>query len=69
MPGKLVSVLKGRILDVAADVRVGSSTLGRHVAFELNDKKSRQLCSFRFTSGDGRLVRLRRLLCKSPYGQ
>lgn len=33
--GKLVSVLRGRVLDVAVDVRRGSPTFRRHVAIEL----------------------------------
>lgn len=41
--GKLVSVLRGRVLDVAVDVRVGSPTFGRHVAVELGDDAFRQL--------------------------
>lgn len=41
--GKLVSVLKGRVLDVAVDVRVGSPNFGRHVAVELNEDNRRQL--------------------------
>ena len=41
--GKLVSAIRGRVLDVAVDVRVGSLTFGKHVAFELNEVNRRQL--------------------------
>jgi len=40
--GKLVTVLRGRVLDVAVDVRLGSPTFGRHVAIELSEDNLRQ---------------------------
>jgi dTDP-4-dehydrorhamnose 3,5-epimerase len=41
--GKLVSVMRGSILDVAVDVRTGSPTFGKHVAIEINDDNFRQV--------------------------
>jgi dTDP-4-dehydrorhamnose 3,5-epimerase len=41
--GKLVTALRGRVLDVAVDVRVGSPNFGRHVAVELSEDNRRQL--------------------------
>lgn len=41
--GKLVSVLKGRVLDVAVDIRFGSPTYGQYVAVELSGDNHRQL--------------------------
>jgi dTDP-4-dehydrorhamnose 3,5-epimerase len=41
--GKLLSALRGRLLDVAVDVRVGSPTFGNHVAVELSEDNQRQI--------------------------
>lgn len=40
--GKLITVLRGSVLDIAVDVRIGSPTFGQHVAVELNEEKRRQ---------------------------
>lgn len=39
---KLVRVVKGRVLDVAVDLRPGSKTFGKHVAVEISGDDHRQ---------------------------
>jgi dTDP-4-dehydrorhamnose 3,5-epimerase len=41
--GKLVTVVRGRVLDVAVDVRAGSPTFAKHVSVELTEDNRRQL--------------------------
>ena len=41
--GKLLQVLRGRVYDVAVDVRVGSPRFGRWVGVELSDEQPTQL--------------------------
>lgn len=40
---KLVRCVRGRVLDVAVDIRKGSPTYGRHVAVELTEENHRQI--------------------------
>ncbi|MGK0413608.1 MAG: dTDP-4-dehydrorhamnose 3,5-epimerase [Polaribacter sp.] len=40
---KLVRVLKGRVLDVAVDIRKGSKTFGQHVTVELTGENKKQV--------------------------
>lgn len=39
---KLVRCVRGKVLDVAVDIRVGSATYGQYVAVELSEKNHRQ---------------------------
>ena len=41
--GKLIKVTRGKVLDVAVDLRKGSPTFGKWEGFELNDEKHRML--------------------------
>ena len=40
---KLISVVKGKVLDVVVDVRKGSPNFGKHITFELSRKNQKQL--------------------------
>ncbi len=40
---KLVSVVRGRVLDIAVDIRKSSPTFGKYVAIELSEQNKRQL--------------------------
>jgi dTDP-4-dehydrorhamnose 3,5-epimerase len=40
---KLVRVIKGRVIDIAVDIRKGSPTFGKYVVVELSEENKRQL--------------------------
>ena len=41
--GKLIQVLKGKVMDVVVDIRKGSKTFGKHLKVELSSKNHKQL--------------------------
>ncbi len=40
---KLVSVIKGKVLDIIVDIRKGSPTFGKHMSIELSDENQKQV--------------------------
>ena len=67
---KLVRVVRGRVLDVAVDIRRGSPTFGRHVSVELSGDNKRQFFVPRgFAHGVARLSAAATLQykCDNPY--
>ncbi|MEJ7778316.1 MAG: dTDP-4-dehydrorhamnose 3,5-epimerase [Daejeonella sp.] len=41
--GKLVRVIRGRVIDVAVDIRTDSATYGQHIAIELSEDNHRMM--------------------------
>lgn len=41
--GKLITILRGKVFDVALDIRVGSPTFGQWMGFELSEENGHQL--------------------------
>ena len=41
--GKLIRVIKGKILDIAVDIRKNSKTFGKHQSFILSEENCKQL--------------------------
>ena len=41
--GKLIQVLKGKVIDVVVDLRIGSKTFGKHMKIELSSDNCKQL--------------------------
>ena len=66
--GKLVTVLRGSVLDIAVDVRKDSSTFGKHVAIELTEENRRQMWVPRgFCSWLHRNIRKRRFILQVRF--
>ena len=66
--GKLVTVLRGSVLDIAVDVRKGSSTFGKHVRCELTEENRRQMWVPRgFFSWLHRNIRKRRFILQVQF--
>ena len=40
---KLVSVIKGKVIDIIVDIRKGSPTFGKHISIELSDENQKQV--------------------------
>ena len=47
---KFLSVLKGRVLDIAVDLRKNSKTYGKHFKIILSEKRKTSICPKRFCS-------------------